>query len=292
MSTHKYSPPGKLVDVGSYRMHILCRGEGSPTVVLDSAFGGFASDWSLVQPEIAKFTGVCAYDRSGYAWSEPNPKETVRTSRQLVHELHTLLEKESISGPYVLVGHSFGGLNVRVFADQYPDEVVGMVLLDPAHEDAEARLNVSNESIVSRLNFQANLLRIGVVRKWLAPRMMVSMIPEYKNLPPEVWAMEVAVSLNSENLRTAAREAASATESMAQVRATHGLGDIPLIVMTSMAIPSSWMGLAKEMAGLSTQGRHVVVEGTGHYIQLGRPDAVIDAVRQVVEAARRRQQTS
>jgi len=259
---------------------------------MDSAFGGFASDWSLVQPEIAKFTGVCAYDRSGYAWSEPNPKETVRTSRQLVHELHTLLEKESISGPYVLVGHSFGGLNVRVFADQYPDEVVGMVLLDPAHEDAEARLNVSNESIVSRLNFQANLLRIGVVRKWLAPRMMVSMIPEYKNLPPEVWAMEVAVSLNSENLRTAAREAASATESMAQVRATHGLGDIPLIVMTSMAIPSSWMGLAKEMAGLSTQGRHVVVEGTGHYIQLGRPDAVIDAVRQVVEAARCRQQTS
>ena len=292
MNIHKYPPPGKLVDVGGYRLHILCQGQGSPTVVMDSAFGGFASDWSLVQPEIAKFTGVCAYDRSGYAWSEPNPKETVRTSQQLVHELHTLLEKESISGPYVLVGHSFGGLNVRVFADQYPDEVVGMVLLDPAHEDAEARLNVSNESIVSRLNFQANLLRIGVVRKWLAPRMMVSMIPEYKNLPPEVWAMEVAVSLNSENLRTAAREAASATESMAQVRATHGLGDIPLIVMTSMAIPSSWMGLAKEMAGLSTQGRHVVVEGTGHYIQLGRPDAVIDAVRQVVEAARCRQQTS
>ena len=292
MNIHKYPPPGKLVDVGGYRLHILCQGHGSPTVVMDSAFGGFASDWSLVQPEIAKFTGVCAYDRSGYGWSEPNPKETVRTSQQLVHELHTLLEKESISGPYVLVGHSFGGLNVRVFADQYPDEVVGMVLLDPAHEDAEARLNVSNESIVSCLNFQANLLRIGVVRKWLAPTLMVWMIPEYKNLPPEVWAMEVAVSLNSENLRTAAREAGSATESMAQVRATHGLGDMPLIVMTSMAIPSSWMGLAKEMAGLSTQGRHVVVEGTGHYIQLGRPDAVIDAVRQVVEAARRRQQTS
>lgn len=289
MNAHKYSPPGKLVDVGGYRMHILCQGQGSPTVVMDSAFGGFASDWSLVQPETAKFTRVCAYDRSGYAWSEPNPKETVRTSRQLVHELRTLLEKESISGPYVLVGHSFGGLNVRVFADQYPDEVVGMVLLDPAHEDAEARLNVSNESIVSRLNFQANLLRIGLVRKWLAPRMMVSMIPEYKNLPPEVWAMEVAVALNSENLRTAAREAVSATESMAQVRATRGLGDIPLIVMTSMAIPSSWMGLAKEMAGLSTQGRHVVVEGTGHYIQLGRPDAVIEAVRQVVEAARHKQ---
>jgi pimeloyl-ACP methyl ester carboxylesterase len=292
MNIHKYPPPGKLVDVGGYRLHILCQGQGSPTVVMDSAFGGFASDWSLVQPEIAKFTGVCAYDRSGYAWSEPDPRETVRTSRQLVHELHTLLEKESISGPYVLVGHSFGGLNVRVFADQYPNEVVGMILLDPAHEDAEPRLHVSNESIVSRLNFQANLLRIGVVRKWLAPKMIVWMIPEYKNLPAEVWAMQVAVALNSENLRTAAREAASATESLAQVRATHGLGDIPLIVMTSMAIPSSWMGLAKEMAGLSTQGRHVVVEGTGHYIQLGRPDAVINAVRQVVEAARRRQQAS
>jgi pimeloyl-ACP methyl ester carboxylesterase len=278
-----------MVDVGGYQMHILCQGQGSPTVVMDSAFGGFASDWSLVQPEIARFTRACAYDRAGYAWSEPNPGETVRTSRQLVRELHTLLEKDGIAGPYVLVGHSFGGLNVRLFADQYPDEVVGMVLLDPAHEDAETRLHVSNESIVSRFNFQADLLRIGPVRKWLAPRMMLSMIPEYKNLPPEVWAMEVAVALNSENLHTAAREAASATESMAQVRATRGLGDMPLIIMTSMAMPSSWMGLAKEMAGLSIQGRHVAVEGTGHYIQLGRPDAVIDAIRQVVEAARHKQ---
>lgn len=286
MTRHNYSPPGRLVDVGDYRSHILCSGHGRPTVVMDSAFGGFASDWSLVQPEIATFTQVCAYDRAGYGWSEPNPKAPVRTSQQLAHELHTLLETAGISGPYVLVGHSFGGWTVRLFADQYANEVVGMILLDAAHEDTEARLNVSHASMVSRLTLLAKLVRIGVVRKWLAPRMMRSMIPEYKNLPPEVWARHVAVALNPENFRTAAREAASLTESVAQIRATHGLGDLPLGVLTPMGSSSTWMELQKELAGLSTQGKLIVVEGTGHYIQLGRPDVVVDAVRQVIEAAR------
>lgn len=169
MTSHNYSPPGKLVDAGGYHMHILCRGEGSPTVVMDSAFGGFALDWSLVQPEIAKFTQVCAYDRSGYAWSEPNPKVPVRTSQQLVDELHTLLVTAGISGPFVLVAHSFGGLNVRLFADQYPNGVVGMVLLDVAHENAENRIKISHKAQVSRLNF---LAKFGPT--WPCTKMVVS----------------------------------------------------------------------------------------------------------------------
>lgn len=283
----KYPAPGKLVDVGGYRLHLICSGEGNPTVIFDSGLGGYALDWSLVQPAIARFTRVCAYDRSGYAWSDLNPKETVRTSQQLVNELHTLLVNAAVEGPYVLVAHSFG-LNVRLFADQYRDQVVGMVLLDAAHEDMETRLKFSHKSNVSRLNFLANVARLGMVRRWLAPRLVLSMIPEYNNLPPEVRAMQLAVAFNPENFRTAARESASFPESAAQVRATHGLGDMPLIVLTPISASSTWMELQKELARLSSQGKHVIVEDTGHYIQLGRPDVVIDAVRQVVEAARHR----
>ena len=288
MTRHNYPPPGKLVDVGGYRMHILCRGKGSPTVVMDSALGGFALDWSLVQPEIAKFTQACAYDRAGYAWSESNPNAPARTSQQLVHELRTLLETAGISGPYVLVAHSFGGLNVRLFAEQYPNDIVGMVLLDVAHEDAENRIKISHKALVSRLTLLANLAQLGIVRKWLFPKMTLSMIPEYKNLPPEVWAEQVAVALNSESFRTAAREANLFPEYAAKLRAARTLGDMPLVVLTPDSSSSTWMELQKELAGLSTQGRLTVVEGTGHYIQLGRPDAVIDALRQVVEAARYR----
>jgi pimeloyl-ACP methyl ester carboxylesterase len=288
MTGSKYPPPGKLIDLGGYRMHLLCRGEGSPTVVMDSAFGGFALDWSLVQPEIAKFTQVCAYDRSGYAWSEPNPKASIRTSQQLVHELHMLLKTAGISGPYVLVAHSFGGLNVRLFADQYPNDVVGMVLLDVAHEDAEERIKISHEAQVSRFNFLAKLARFGIVRTWLFPKMVISMIPEYKKLPPELRAAQVAVALNPKSFQTAAGEANLFPEYAAKLRAARSLGDMPLIVLTPVSSSPTWMELQKELAGLSTQGKLITVEGTGHYIQLGRPDVVVDAVRQVVEAARRR----
>jgi pimeloyl-ACP methyl ester carboxylesterase len=288
MARHDDPAPGTFVDAGGHRLHILCRGHGQPTVVMDSALGGFAFDWSLVQPEIAKFTRVCAYDRAGYAWSEPNPQAPVRTSGQLAHELHTLLETAGISPPYVLVGHSFGGWTVRLFADRFPGEVLGMVLVDAAPEDIETHLKLSTSSLASRLNFLARLVGIGVIRKRLAPGVMRSMIPDYKHLPPQVWARQAPVALKPESFRTAAREVASLRESAAQVRAARRLGDLPLLVLTPGSSSPVWMELQKDLAGLSTQGKLIRVEGAGHYIQLGRPDVVIEAVRQVVEAARRR----
>jgi pimeloyl-ACP methyl ester carboxylesterase len=255
---------------------------------MDSALGGFAFDWSLIQPEIAQFTRVCAYDRAGYAWSEPNPKAPLRTSGQLARELHGLLETAGISAPYVLVGHSFGGWTVRLFADRYPDEVLGIILVDAAPEEIETHLKLSTGSLVSRLNFLANLVRIGLVRKWLAPGVMRSVIPDYKHLPREIWARQAPVALKPESFRTAAREVASLRESAAQVRAARRLGDLPLLVLTPGSSSPVWMELQKELAGLSTQGKLITVEGAGHYIQLGRPDVVIEAVRQVVEDARRR----
>src|SRR5690349_22698564 len=122
----RYPAPGQLVDVGGYRLHIQCVGTGSPTVVLDAGLGGSSLDWSLVQPELGRSTRVCAYDRAGMGWSDLGPQP--RTPRQIADELHTLLTNAGIAGPYVLVGHSLAGKNVRLFAQQYPAEVGAMVL--------------------------------------------------------------------------------------------------------------------------------------------------------------------
>ena len=123
-----YPPPGELVDIGGYRLHINCTGSGSPTVVIDAGWGDWSTAWGFVQPEVAKTTRVCTYDRAGTGWSDAGPLP--RDATQFAKELHTLLQNAHIPGPYVLAGHSLGGLPVRVFAGTYPAEVAGVVLID------------------------------------------------------------------------------------------------------------------------------------------------------------------
>ena len=125
--------PGLMVRVGDHRLHLYCSGRGEPTVILDSGLGGNSLDWVSVQPGVAEYTRVCTYDRAGYGWSELGPLP--RTSKRIAEELHTLLERAGVAGPYVLVGHSFGGYNVRLFASHYPEKTAGVILLDSAHED-------------------------------------------------------------------------------------------------------------------------------------------------------------
>jgi pimeloyl-ACP methyl ester carboxylesterase len=129
---YNYPPPGKMVDVGGFQLHINCTGKGKPTVVLEAGIASSSLDWALVQPEIAKFTSVCSYDRAGMGWSQESPNP--RTSMYMIEELHTLLKNANIPGPYIFVGHSFGGINVRLYASRYPDEVFGLVLVDSSHE--------------------------------------------------------------------------------------------------------------------------------------------------------------
>ena len=135
----RYPAPGKLVDIGGYQLHINCTGTGSPTVILDAGLGGTSLDWSKVQPAVARFTRVCSYDRAGYGWSQTGPGP--RTSQQIVTELHALLAQAKINGPYVLVGHSAGGLNMRLYAYRYPAEVVGWSCSTPRANTSLLRLD-------------------------------------------------------------------------------------------------------------------------------------------------------
>jgi pimeloyl-ACP methyl ester carboxylesterase len=136
--SRNHPPPGRLVDVGGYSLHISCLGNGTPTVILDALFPGTVSNWAWVQPEIAKTTRVCADDRAGLGWSDSGPMP--RDAVQHAAELRTLLANAGVTGPYVLVGHSLGGLSVRMFADRYPDEVAGMVLVEASNPDGWKRL--------------------------------------------------------------------------------------------------------------------------------------------------------
>jgi pimeloyl-ACP methyl ester carboxylesterase len=131
--TQRFPRRGHLVQVGSIRMNIDCSGQGSPTVILESSSGGPSVDWLRVQPEVAKFSRVCSYDRAGYGWSDSGPKP--RSSLQIARELEQLLRAAGERSPYVLVGHSMGGYNIRVYTSQYPSEVAGMVFVDASHED-------------------------------------------------------------------------------------------------------------------------------------------------------------
>ena len=169
-------PPGQMVDVGGYRLHIHCTGSGSPTVVIESGWGESSATWGWVQPEIAKITRVCTYDRAGMGWSEPSPFP--RTARQFAKELHTLLAKANESGPYVLVAHSLGGYTVRVYAYDYPGEVSGLVMIDVQDLPAADGAAPKPAPKPGRNSLPALMARVGLARLLAGP------LGAIQNLPP------------------------------------------------------------------------------------------------------------
>src|SRR5215204_5406696 len=205
-----YPPPGEMLGVGGYSLHINCVGQGSPTVLLDAGSGGFSAHWVRVQREVSDTTRVCSYDRAGMGWSEMGPEP--RDARQISSELHTLLSKAGVEGPYVLVGHSFGGMYVQTYAARYPDEVAGVALVDSSTEPdqfshrAEARQ--SNEpqkqsfAVVPRLaQLGVSLLaRLGIVR------LLSKLDPASPELPPQQRAQIDALSPSTRQVSTSALE--------------------------------------------------------------------------------------
>lgn len=293
----RYPPPGKLVDVGGYRLHLRSAGNGGPTVVMDAGLGGASISWSLVQPEISKFTTVCSYDRAGMGWSDVGPRP--RTSRQIVNELHALLNNAEIKKPYVLVGHSFGGSNMLLYASQYPDEVAGLVLVDSSHDKQLERL--------PKLPLPLRILdkSLPYLCKTLPPFGVGHLVMREKpdpRLPPAVREMNKAVRLRSQFASTVADESLSLKESFVQLRSSPiMLGDMPLIVLSrgKKAIPGLseelgnqfeqvWNELQADHTNRSRNGIRIIAEKSGHNIQYDQPELVIDAVRRVVEAVRAR----
>ena len=240
---YRYPPPGEMVDVGGYSMHLYCTGEGgAPTVVMDSGAGGSMLDWQLVQPEVARFARVCTYDRGGAGWSEPGAQP--RTSQQFVEELHTLLGNAGVQGPYVLVGHSLGGTNMQLYASQYSDEVAGMVLVDSALEDLDL-LSIT-ESLQGSPVWTKIYATTGVVR---LANMVGPVGYPFSELPDDSVNEALAINFGTRQLYESADEASSLRESFEQqFAAPISLGDKPLIVLTAGPLQLEGMGLSQQVA--------------------------------------------
>jgi pimeloyl-ACP methyl ester carboxylesterase len=258
----KYPPPGVLVNVNGYKMHIYCVGEGSPTIILDHVGGGSSQEWALIQPTLAKHTRVCAYDRAGFGRSDYNPAP--RTLEQQAHELHGLLAGASEKGPYLYVGHSYGARVARVFAEKYPEEVDGMVLMDagilyddPRYSE-QVLADYQNENKMILLS--GRLAPFGLVRL-LRPMLMSQ--PTY-DLPTNARLADDSFAVTNRFWKSMKDQVDWDPVVFKEEHKVTTLGDIPLLVLISAERDPVTKQANIEMSELSTQGRYQIVEGATH----------------------------
>jgi pimeloyl-ACP methyl ester carboxylesterase len=270
-----YPPPGQMVDVNGTRLHLYCLGEGSPTVILEAGLGDNVLGWELVHARLAESTRVCAYDRPGLGWSEG--LDRVVPSEEVAQILHTLLQEADIPGPYILVGHSMGGLHARSFARLYPAEVTGLVLVDSSHENQlnAAHADETIEGILLPLKACQALAPFGVIRLVRA----IASQPENTLFPPGQARARLALQNRSDLCRVVANEYRAVRTDTAQPAPPASLGDLPLVVITAgIRIQDRWQGLQDELAALSTNSTHIIAENSPHYVQFYQPELVIYAV--------------
>lgn len=295
----KYTPPGKLVDVGGYQLHLNCQGEGDLTVVMDHGLGGLSLVWSWIQSEITLLTKVCSYDRAGYGWSDLSPHP--RTSQQMVQELYTLLKNAGIQGPYLLVGHSLGGLNMRLFASQYSDEVAGLILVDAVPANVYSRLPAFEKSMAgirqlfSRLSI---ISRIGLLRLLIQLK-GTEVAPDFvKQLPLEIQPVILAKFL-PQTFDTAIAESRLMANSAEQVKQTKLPFDLPLVVLSHSVnmftdLPKKqakqaeliWQELQAETAHLSANSCLTIVKNSSHDLHIDQPQVLIDVISKMIQDIR------
>lgn len=303
----KYPPPGQLYEVDGYRMHLYCTGEGSPTVILEAGAGSPGLIWSLVQDEIARSNRVCSYDRLGFGWSDTAPGP--RTPSQIADDLHALLEIAGVPGPYIMVGHSAGGVYVRAYASQYPSEVAGMVLVDASHEGQDAAYPPEYQKLDNVQDYMMVFCRLTSPFGGMRLSRMFDVFTAGADLDPEIEAAIHSTLYQTAYCRSSVNEIEALAVS-SQPDIPGSLGDLPLIVLTAdtsaeemvAQVPAylrSVVGpevfrkvyevnrdLQQSLVGLSTRGRQVMVPNTGHMIQLEQPGVVIDAIREILDQVR------
>jgi pimeloyl-ACP methyl ester carboxylesterase len=293
-----------LIDVGGHRLHVVCRGSGSPVVLLEAGIAASSLSWALVQPEIAKLTRTCAYDRAGLAWSDV--ASCPRTFERIIDELATVLARVAAGERYVLVGHSFGSFVIRAYAARHPENVLGLVLVDPPTEwltmtPQRARI-LSGGRHLSR--FGAVLAHLGVVRACLAllsggapgaPRRFVKvfgptaartlerLVGEVRKLPADVhptiqalWCQPKCFYAMADHLGVLEREGVSLSQFIPS-------REIPVVVISSGNQPPEQIAAHRMLAERSENGHHVIAARSAHWVQFDEPALVVAQVRALVE---------
>jgi pimeloyl-ACP methyl ester carboxylesterase len=273
--------PGEMVDVGEHRMHLNCVGQGGPTVVLDGGWGYTSVEWSgWVLPELAKHTRVCAYDRAGMGWSEPEQRPPGAT--RAATELHTLLQEADEEGPYVLVGHSLAGLYSRVYAERYPEEVAGMVLVDSTHPDQFEGSGLAVTMNRAAGVFGPLLARMGISR-------VFDLYPSHPELPPLQREQSDSLYYRTPHQVAMFEEMGTIPESMGKARGTGTLGEKPLVVVSAADHDGQTGVLQKQLTSLSSNSTQRVVEGSTHtsvVVDRDHAGQTSEEIVEVVEAVR------
>lgn len=305
----RFPAPGRLINIGPCRLHLQEQGAGSPVVVLESGIAASSLSWALVQPEVAQFTAVCSYDRAGLSWSDGCAGP--RTLRQIVSELTSLLSHAGISGPYVLVGHSFGGAVIRAFAHLQPSGVAGLIFLDPVSLEYWANCGPGEKRrvrLAARLSRRGALLaRIGVVRAALTalasghkriPNLIARLsagqstsvisrlLGEMQRLPQELWPEIRAHWSRPKCFRAMAEYLESLPESARMARMMPIPAEIPFIILSASNATEAELEERDSWVRESTRGRHIRIEQGGHWLQLEQPDMVVEVIRELVRLSK------
>jgi pimeloyl-ACP methyl ester carboxylesterase len=266
-------PPGQLVDIGGYRLHLWCTGDGAPAVILDAGLGGTSAGWGFVQPDVARFTRVCSYDRAGMGYSDSGPSP--RTARRIAKELAELLAGSGIAGPVVLVGESIAGFNARMFASDHPEHAAGLVLVDASHED-------DAHEVPGIARFVPLLSTIGVFRL-----LGVSFGQPIESLAPSVRQYARATMFRASGYQAAADEIIHIRETISEVKSSRRRLTIPVLVVTGAGgADENWRRLQQDQASLSERGCLITAQQSGHVVAIDQPQVVVDAIRTVVEIVR------
>lgn len=306
-------PPGELYDVGGYRLHINCQGpaggdNGLPTVIVEAGAGTPSPTYHWLQQGIAETTQVCVYDRAGLAWSEESGLP--RDSRTIATALHSLLDQAGIERPFVFAGHSIAGIYMRYYVEQYPDEVAGLVFLDPSHPEQNAAFDLGEEAMAeqeaqmsSLLTTMKLMINLGFTEIY---NPLVATSPDHAGLPEDIQRQADYVSTLTRYLDAAALENGGFEAAAAQAAANTSLGDRPVLVFSATepipegVLPESFpdnlteifMGLHKKIAALSSRGRHLEIETAGHMSLVANKDQVAKTLPHIraliLEAAEQR----
>jgi pimeloyl-ACP methyl ester carboxylesterase len=299
-------PPGRLIDVGGHRLHLHCEGTGA-AVVMDAALGASSLSWTYVRPEVAAFARACAYDRAGFGWSDAGPLP--RTVARIVEELQHLLAAAAVPRPYVLVGHSFGGLVARAYVHRHPGEIGGLVLLDPAYPEDWLDPCHAHAQLISRgvrlCRYGRQAARIGITDavaalarrgalgsarttaliagRGLLKRVDEEVLAPAARLPREARAVAQRFWTRPQFFEALGSQIESISASAASVPVDQSFGDLPVVVVSGeLNSDAGQLARQQRLVARSTRGRHVVAERSGHWIPLDRPDVVVDAIRDVV----------
>jgi pimeloyl-ACP methyl ester carboxylesterase len=300
-------PPGRLIDVGGHRLHVTSRGEGSPVVVLEAGIAASSLSWAVVQPMIAAFTRVHAYDRAGLGWSDA--PSSPRTFDRIVEELATVIAHVAARERCILVGHSFGSFVVRGFAMRHPDAVAGLVLVDPAVEwlslTPERAYRIRRARRLSRVG--AWLARIGLVRVSLwflvggstaVPRRISRLfgptvagtldrlVGEVRKLPSETYPLMQSLWSHPKCFHAMADHLSTLESEGRAIASVVVPREVPVVVISSGNQPPEYLEAHRMLSAASSRGRHVIAARSAHWVQFDEPTLVVDAVRELVESYR------